>query len=146
MALADEVTNRYPASRLKQLTNPNDQDGGSVNTTKLGYAVTDVQADFTTYCATTYDNSNSQHVVVAVDGVIAKLALWQEAAGAQAEALHDRYLERLRALARVTGRDRITPKTKTVLTSSSEQTGTETVRPDTDRELYDDLIPDPPAT
>lgn len=146
MALADEVTARYSASRLRQLTNPNDQDASSTNTTLLAKAVTDIQAEFAEITATTYDNSNAKHVAVAVQGVVAKLLTWQEAAGEKADAAYDRFVERCRALAKVTGRDRITPKTKSVLTVSDEKTSTnETVYPDTDRDHYEDLIPDPPA-
>ena len=144
MALADEVIARYPASRLKQLTNPNDQAASTVDTTVLGYAVADVIADFLTYCATTFDVTDSRHVSVAVKGVVATLALQTEAAGGNAQTDFDKYLDRLKDLARVTGRDRITPRTKSVLTPTAERLGTETVRPDTDRPDYEDLIPDAP--
>ena len=146
MALADEVEARYPASRLIQLTNANDQEAVAIDATRMARAVTDVQADFLTYTATTYDNAEAQHVVVAVEGVVAKLGQRVEAAGATADAKHDKYIERLEALAEVTGRDRITPKSKSILTPTPERTGTETVRPDTDRPDYDDIIPDGPRT
>jgi len=146
MALADEVTSRYPGSRLVQLTNPNDQDASAVDATILGLACTDVEADFLTYTATAYDNSEAQHVAVAVEGVVAKLAQRTEASGEIADSQHEKYLDRLRALARVTGRDRIRPKTTSVLTVSSERIGTETVYPDTDRNAFEDFVPDPPAS
>ena len=148
MALADEVEARYPESTLIQLTNPNDQDASAVDATILGLAVTDVQADFLTYTATTYDNSEAQHVAVAVEGVVAKLNMRKEAAGDVAVSKHDKYIERLEILAQVTGRDRITPKSTSVLTPSSERVAgsTDPVRPDTDRPDYDDLIPDEPRS
>lgn len=144
MALADEVTSRYPASKLRQLTNPNSQSASTVDGTILGLAVDDVEADFKIYCATTYDGTDARHVSVAVEGVISKLSLRMEAAGEGAAARHDAYLDRIRALARVTGRDRVIPRSKSILTPSSErEEGTETVRPDTDRSHFEDLIPDP---
>jgi len=144
MALVDQVTSRYPASRLKQLTNPNDQDATTVNATILALAAADVEADFKIYCATTYDNTDARHVAVAVDGVVAKLMGWTEAAGEGSIRRHDAYLDKLRALARVTGRDRISPKTLSPLTPTAEQEDTETVRPDTDRPNFEDLIPEAP--
>lgn len=145
MALTDEVQTRYSSARLIQLTGANDQDATAITAAKLSAASTDVQADFLIYCATTYDNSEPKHVAVAVAGVVAKLAMWADAAGSTAETLHDNYIQRLKDLAKVTGRDRVIPSTKSVLTPSAEQTGTETVRPDTDRDDFEDLLPDAPA-
>ena len=144
MALADEVEARYPLAVLVQLTNQNDQAASAIDATIMGLAVTDVL----TYCATTYDNSEAQHVTVAVEGVVAKLRKRSEAAGDVANAKHDAYIERLESLARVTGRDRITPKSTSVLTPSSERVAgsTDPVRPDTDRPDYEDLIPDEPRS
>jgi len=141
MALVDQVTSRYPASRLVQLTRQGSQSSTTVDTTVLGLAADDVEADFPIVCAVEYDNADPRHVAVAVEGVIAKLAIRTEAAGDFANALHDRYLKRLAALAKVTGRDRVTPRTKSVLTPTPERDGTETVRPDTDRPNFDDLVP-----
>lgn len=146
MALADEVTARYPEPRLRQLTNGGTESASSINTTTLGYAATDVQADFKTYCGVAYDNSDARHVAVAVEGVIAKLYQRGEAPGSKANALHDAYIERLTALAKVTGRDRLKPTTKSVLTPTSEQQdSSQTVRPSFDDfGDFDRLIPDPP--
>jgi len=143
VALADKATERY-ALRLKQLTNPGVQTAAAIDTDILGYACEDVEADFEIVAGIEYDNTEARHVSVAVEGVIAKLALRSEAAGATAIALNDRYIERLEALAKVTGRDRILPVSATQLTPTAEKTGTETVRPDFDRPNFDDLIPAAP--
>ena len=143
MALADKATERY-ALRLKQLTNPGVQAAAAINAAVLGCACEDVEGDFEIYCGVEYDNTNKRHVSVAVPGVIAKLALEAEAAGATAIALHDRYIERLEALAKVTGRDRILPKSATQLTPTAEKVGTEIVTPDFDRPVFDDIIPAAP--
>jgi len=48
-------------------------------------------------------------------------------------------------VARITGRDRVMPKTGSILVPSDEQIGNEVVRPDFDRRRFDDLIPNPPG-
>ena len=144
MALAAEVIARYPSSRLIQLTRQSNQSGSSINTTILGLAVDDVEADFQIIAGVEYDNSDARHVGVAVEGVIAKLARRAEAAGNTSEALHDAYLERLGQLAKVTGRDRIMPKTKSPYTVTSERDREETPRPWDDWPNYDDIQVNPP--
>ena len=144
MALADEVTARYPTNRLKQLTNPGVSTATSVNTTFLGYAVTDAQAEFEEIAGVAYDNSNDNHVNAAVKMVIALLYLRGESPGEGANREYERAKESCEQVGRITGRNRIKPTTSSVLTPSSEQVGTETVRPDTDRPEFDDLIPKAP--
>lgn len=143
MALSDEVKSRYPAGRLAQLTNPGASAEDTTTDATLDLAADDVEADFEIIAGVEYDNTDARHVSVAVEGVIAKLYMRTEAPGNQ-EQRHVRYVERLEALARVTGRDRILPKTTSVLTPSDEQLGSETVRPDHDSTHYDDYIPHAP--
>jgi len=144
MGLSTDFQNRFPSNRLKQLTNPGNQAGSSVNTTLIDYAATDVEADFETYAGVEYDSADSRHVSVAVDGVLAKLYQRAETPGSKADGLHDAYIQRLRDLAKVTGRDRVVPKTTSVLTPTPERDGTETVRPDADRDDFGDLVPNAP--
>ena len=145
MALSDEVTARYASARLIQLTNPGDQTATTVDTTFLGKAATDVEADFEIIAGVAYDNSEARHVSVGVEGVIAKLYQRGEAAGGDADARHSAYLDRLAQLAKVTGRNRIIPTTSSVLTPTSERTTTsEVVPPEFDWPNFDDLIPAPP--
>jgi hypothetical protein len=144
MALADEVQARYPANRLKQLTNPGNESAAAVNTTFLGYAVTDTQADFEVYAGVVYDPTDARHVQVACEGVIAKLYLRGETPGEKAQSLHDSYIERLKAVARVTGRDRLMPQTASQLTPTPEKTGSEVVRPWSDDANFDRNVAEPP--
>jgi len=138
------VKSRYPETRLVELTNLGDESATVVDDTVLGLAATDVMAEFPIYVGVAYDNSDARHVPVAVSGVIAKLYLQGETPGSKADSMWDAFIERLRSLAKVTGRDRIVPVSSSVLTPTPERDGTETVRPDTDRPDFDDLIPDAP--
>ena len=146
MALSDEVVSRFPSTnpRLKQLTNPGVQAASSVNTAVLDLASTDVEADFQTYAGVAYDNTEARHVSVGVWGVIAKLAMQGEAAGSTAIALDERWVEKLEALGKVTGRNRVKMSTKSTLTPTPEQQDAETVRPPFDWPIFDDILLDPP--
>lgn len=145
MALADEVTARYSTQRLVELTNADDKTATTVDTTVLGYAVTDATGEFETRVGVTYDNSNSKHVAVAVQGVLYYLRLYM---GVENDALRQseaKWREGMTALGRVTARDRILPQTKSVLSPSAEQQNSEVVRPDMDREHWDNFVPQPPG-
>ncbi len=144
MALTDEFEDRYSAQKVIELTNPDNPGGTSKNATRLANAAEDVQADFRIYCGVTFDLTDARHVAVAVEGVEIKLLRRIMTSGTKLRELEEDYRRRLRALAKVTGRDRVMPTTKSVLTPSDEQTGTETVRPDFDRDHFDDLIPSAP--
>lgn len=144
MALIDEVKARYPDNRLKQLTNPGDESAAATDDTFLGYSVTDVEAEFEVYAGVAYDNSDARHVPVAVDGVIAKLYLRGETPGEKAQSLHDDYIERLRAVGKVTGRNRLKPQTSSQLTPTPEKDGTEVVRPWSDDANFDRNVAGPP--
>lgn len=147
MGLADQVTDRLGSSpRLKQLTNPGVQNPAGVNTTVLGKAATDVEADFKIYAGVEYNDSVDTHVAAGINAVLAKLAQWAEGAGSTADSLREKYIEDLQALGKITGRNRPMPKSTSVLTTSSERKDvSETVRPDSDREHFDDLVPEAPS-
>ncbi len=145
MALSDEVTSRYPDSRLIQLTNAGDESADSVDTTMLGKAATDTEAKFVQLVGVEYDNSVATHVETAVLGVIAYLYRYGESPGTAAERAMEQFKESCEELAKVTARNRIKPRTTSVLTVSDEQEGGETVRPDTDREHYNKLVPETPT-
>ncbi|RKY16667.1 MAG: hypothetical protein DRQ55_17535 [Planctomycetota bacterium] len=144
MTLATEVQARYPATRLVQLTNAGEENATVVDATILGLAATDASAEFQEIAGVAYDGSEAIHVRAAVKGVIALLYKWAEAPGTTADKLYEEFQQACESVARVTGRNRITPTTTSVLTPSDERQDQETVRPDTDRPNYDDLIPDPP--
>ena len=151
MTLAANVQTRYGAQFLVNLTNPADPSATSVNTTVLDAAADDTEADFVIYSGVTYDETPAtnplaaQHVAVGVEGVVAKLALRTGTGGNYARTAHDDFIARLRDLALVAGRDRISPRTDSQLTPTPERVGSEVVRPTFDSPRFDDLIPnDPP--
>jgi hypothetical protein len=143
MALADEFKSRFSLERQIALTNPDLQTATTVDATRLTLACTDVQADFEIYAGTVYDGTDARHVSVAVEGVMLKLM--SRMAGTDPDEMREQWLKRLNSFALVTGRNRIVPATDSILTPTSEQRGTEEVRPDADRGYFDQFIPGPPA-
>ena len=145
--LGYEVEVRYDAQLLIGLTNPNNRAAASVNATTLGYAVTDVEADFEIIAGVQYANDDKRHVNVAIEGVIAKLSMRMNQAGERSKNLVDEYLGRLEQLAMVTGRDRLLPLSKSELTPSDEAPdGGTKVRPKFDGSRFWRLKPNgPPA-
>lgn len=77
MALSDEVTSRYSFQRLKEMTNDGDPTASSINTTVLGLAATDIQADFETLSNESFDLTKASHVVICVPAVMGKLYEYQ---------------------------------------------------------------------
>tara|TARA_B100000686_G_scaffold145595_2_gene153094 strand:- start:366 stop:806 length:441 start_codon:yes stop_codon:yes gene_type:complete len=144
MSLSTNVQNRYGTQFLVNLTNPTDPSATSIDSTRLSNACTDTEADFQIYAGIIYDDTVATHVAVAVEGVVAKLAIRTGTGGQFATSSHENFIARLRDLALITGRDRISPKTDGILVPSSEQIANETVRPEFDRRRFNDLIPDPP--
>jgi hypothetical protein len=146
MALATRVQERYAAQRLIELTNPGEPNATTLDTDRLTAAADDVEADFHIYNCPEYDDTDAKHVTVAVEGVIAKLYARTDTAGASEGRRHDAYIARLTALSKITRRDRISPRTSSILTPSPEQVAGETVRPDTDRADYSPFVPDSPLS
>ena len=110
--LEDDTTARYSTQRIAELTNPQDPEPTTADAAKLALAATDVKADFEIEAGVLYDEADSRHVVVGTQGVIIKLRLRTDQAGATEEADHTKWIGRLKALARVTSRDRIAPRLK----------------------------------
>jgi len=144
MALSDRVTERFSASYIQQLTNPDLSAATSVDTARLGFAATDAEADFLTYASVSYDESNAQHVVVGVEGVVAYLKLRGGAGGSKARTDVDAYRKALVEMAKTGSRKRITPKTDSSLQPIDEFAGKGTVRPDFDRGRFTDFVPGEP--
>jgi len=144
MALAAEVQARYPSKLLIQLTQRGDQSATTVNSTLLGYAVTDATYEFQNIAGVAYDGTDARHVAAAVKLVVALLHQWGETPGEKADSMMTQAIEACERVAKVTGRQRIRPTSSSVLTPSSELQGTEEVRPDTDREAFDDYVPKAP--
>ena len=76
MALATHVIDRISADRLIPLTNQGAQGAVTVNATRLGNACDDVIAEFKTIGELLYDDTNAQHISVAIRGVMDKLRIW----------------------------------------------------------------------
>jgi hypothetical protein len=139
VTIANDVQDRYGTEFLVGLTNPADPNATSINTTTLGKAVLDVGAAFEIHAGLELDDTDSKHVMVAVEGVIAILKIRM---GLEKEKLWTDWIKNaLEPLSLVTSRDRVGPLTSSPLTTSSETTG---ARPDFDRERFRDVLPTDP--
>lgn len=147
----DAVKVRFGDELLINLTNPQKPEATTIDNTRGEAAVTDVTGDIQTYCGIDYvewltaNNPAGPIDSVAVDGVVAKLTIRTGAGGISATDAHDKYIDRLKEVARITGRDRISPRTDSVMTPTSHQIGDEIVRPSFDWPKFDDFIPNGPA-
>lgn len=135
MALVDRVQARYSSQILINATNPQSTAAVSIDTARLGFAATDVEADFA-IVGITYDNDVAMHYAVAVPGVMAKLLFYNGHMGGKE--YHDSYLDRLDKLALVTSRNRITPTTDSLLSPTEDTMGD---LPQTDRKAFKGFIP-----
>lgn len=143
MALIDEVTARYTTARLTALTRQDDTTTATVDTTVLGNACDDVEAEIEVRCGVAYDGTDARHVAYAVRGVIALLNYRAGTQGSQAG--WDGWTESLRSLGRVTGQDRLTPETDSPLEPTADDDGRSTpVRPYFDRRRTEGFTLDPP--
>lgn len=143
MALETHVTDRYGAEYIVNLTNPFLPGATAIDAGRLTEAADDVKAEFEIYVGVVYDDTNALHIATAVPCVVDKLIMYT--GQGDTRQLEEKCIERMKALARVTARDRIMPTTNSQLTQSKEQVGTEIVRPDFDRPRFDDLTPGPPT-
>lgn len=126
MALIDRVVDRIPNSRLVSLTNPDSTTTTTVDLTPAGLlqkAVDDVEADFKIHVGAVYDDTDDRMVAVGVRGVVMKLQIWTGQVE-DVEAIEEKWETRLKALSRVTARDRILPRAA--------------FNPDEDRSPFDD--------
>ena len=145
MALSDEVTNRVAAKILRGLTNPDNSNATTIDATYLDRACDDVESFFQIYAQITYDNSDRRHIVTAIEGVTTLLTEWANQAGPFMSERFDLWVTRLKALAAVTSRKRVTPVSTSQVTVTDEQEDAETVRPDFDRSRFRDIVPDAPG-
>lgn len=145
MALTTHVTDRFGSSSqfLIGLTNHDDEDGTSVNTTRLAKAAEAAEGQFPVYAQVSYDDTDAAHIEAGVLGVIAYLRMWSSKQGAATSELES-FRDSLRAIARISSRKRVDPQTKSVLTPSTPDTTGGDVRPIFDTEQFDDVMPDSP--
>ena len=147
MALSDRVLERYGSTSefLRQLTNPNDKDAATVDTTILGYATADAEGDFPTYAGADYDETIARHVSAGILGTIAYLKSYstsQKSADANLAKFHDR----LRDIRKVGAGKRVAWTTDSPLTPTARTSVDGTIRPDFDRPVFDDIAVERPQT
>lgn len=109
MALSTHVTNRYGTNTefLRSLTNHDDRDATTVNTTRLGYATDAAEGQFPIHAQEAYDDTDAAHIEAGVTGVIAYLRLWSSAQG-KAEGALKEFREMLAAIRKTSAGKRIT--------------------------------------
>ena len=146
MALSTHVTDRFGTNGafLRGLTNHDDEDASTVNTTRLGLACDAASAAFPIYAGQNYDDTDEGHIAAAVQGVIAYLRMWSSKQGAASDELES-FREVLRSIARIGPRKRVDPLTTSVLTPSTPDTTSGSVRPRFDPEQFDGVTPNPPT-
>ena len=145
MALSTHVTDRYGTNSifLRNLTNHDASGATTVNTTRLGLAADDAEADFVVYGQVAYSDTDAAHVKAGVRGVLAYLRSYSTAPG-KASGEIDAFRDELKAIAKVSSRKRVTPTSTSVLTPSTPDTSAGSVRPDFDHEQFDGISPNPP--
>ena len=142
MPLATHVTDPNTTQYLRQVTNPQNPNATTVNTTLLGFAADDVDALFEVYSGVAYDDANQLHIAVAVDGVISFLL--QRTGQSAAQQRMDTWIAAMRSLSRVEGRNRITPDSNTLMQPSADDRLTVTPRPAFDDRFFDRVLPGSP--
>ena len=145
MALVDSVTARVSAQRLIELTNHDERDATTINTTVLGLAADDAEQEFQQVVGQVFDEDDAGHVQAAVQGVVYYLLLYRATYTEEMGRAEERWRHLIEQLAKVRGRNRIVPASTSVLVPSDEQRdASESVRPDFDRENLDALVLKPP--
>lgn len=144
--LSDAVQARYSVEKMVQLTNPDVPNATTVDTTRLLAACDDVIADFDLVANTTFDDTDSRHVKVAIEGVILTLQMRQlNVDPSELREQWDNMLERLGQS--IGGRTKTEPTTDAVAVPSDESSESgETVRPLFDRTRFDKLVPNSPGS
>lgn len=144
MALKDEVKARFSTQYLANLTNPQDPAPTAINESRLDKSVADVQAMFEIYAGAAYDNADARHVPTAVAAVQEMLRTYT--GQISAHDARERAIVWIRDLGRVTGRNRILPRTTSTLQPSAEQVaGIGPSRPEFDNRNFDFIRPETPG-
>lgn len=120
MSLIANVQARYSSQILINASNPQNSTATSLDATRLQYACTDVEAEFSKR-GMTYDDTNAKHVATACPGVLARLLVLTAGTGG-AEAW-TAFREDVKFLAETESRDRILPYTNSPLNPTADPTG-----------------------
>jgi len=109
MALATHVTDRFGSASpfLRNLTNHDDPDAATLNSTRLTTAATDAAAMFIVHAQVIYNDADAAHIAAGVTGVIGFLKRWSTGEADPPEMVQFR--EALGSIAKVSSRKRITP-------------------------------------
>lgn len=132
MALSTHVTDRYGTASpfLRNLTNHDDPDASSVNTTRLSLAASAASGQFPVHAQVEYDDTDQSHIEAGVIGVIAYLKQWSTGDAEPPEM--GRFHKALESIAKISSRKRIIPV-------AAE-------RPEPDEDLFAGVSPEWPAT
>lgn len=112
MSLLSECQARYSNKFLIDLTNPQDRNATTIDTTRFGLAVVDVQTDFRLYAQITFNETDQTHLSIGVKGVIGYLMERVSQTPDQAQRLLREYRNQLSQLALVGARRRIRPQSQ----------------------------------
>lgn len=149
MALTDlalAVSERISSDRLIQLTNPDSKNASTINETKITIAATDTKSKFKILTGVDYDNTNTDHIAFAVEGVIILLMKWAGRETSTVEAMISEWESKLGQF-RLTagGNKRLSPTTDSQLTPTKDKRGRDIiVRPDFDSTRFDNIKPNAP--
>ena len=144
MALIDEVLRRVPAQTLLELTAQKDVDATTYDATILDTACDDIEEEFVTYAGEAYDGNVRRHVTLCVEGVLAKLRSWLPQNPESVSQSMTSWADRVTAMSKTRARDRFAVQTTSRLTPTEEVTGSEEVRPWSDPQSYDGIVPQAP--
>jgi len=142
MPLTSGVAARIPSQRLIELTNSDDTGAAAIDNAKLAVAAADVEGEFRLFANVAYDDADSRHVALAVQGVIIMLEVYKNESGSVDR--QKAWRAQLRGpLRKITHNNRIKPKSSSELTPAQEQIGGEIVRPHFDTEDgFGDILPE----
>lgn len=139
MSLSDDIIARVPEQTLIEHTNQRGSNAGSINTTALDQAATDVQTWFQTYAEEAYDSAAAIHVQVCIKGTMSLLRNFGgQIYGASAD-WWAAFKEDCTSVRATRARARIQPSTNSKLTPSDENQTGKPLRPWSDDRFFSGL-------
>jgi hypothetical protein len=145
MALEDEVSARYGAQRLINLTNPQAAKQKTLDSTRLAKACRDVEGDLFLFAGITFDVTKNWHVSLAVPAVEMKLLNHTGQVSAEkADSDQAAWERKLRSLSKLRKVSKVVPTSTSRYTPSNPNPNAEQLRPPFDRERFDRLVPRQP--
>jgi hypothetical protein len=144
VALLAQVVARVPNQTLVELTNQKNVNATTYDATILQTACDDIEAEFVTYAGEDYDATVRRHVTLGVEGVLAKLRSWLPQNPESVNQAMTSWGDRVTAMSKTRSRNRFPATTSSRLTPTEEVTGSEEVRPWSDPESFDGIVPRAP--